>query len=76
MKKLPLLNMTYFWKGCVGLLAIILILDVVGLFDSIEAFLDDKYKHDLHFFLIVLPVVFGLGGLIHNYKIIIKKIYK
>ena len=76
MKKLPLLNMTYFWKGCVGLLAIVFILDVIGLFDSIEAFLDDKYKGDLHFYLIVLPVVFGLGGLIHNYKIIIKKIYK
>jgi len=76
MKKLPLLNMTYFWKGCVGLLAIIFILDVIGLFDSIEAFLDDKYKGGLQFYLIVLPVVFGLGGLIHNYKIIIKKIYK
>ena len=71
MKKLPLLNMTYFWKGCVGLLAIILILDVVGLFDSIEAFLDDKYMGGLHFYFIALPMVFLLGSLIDNFKRII-----
>ena len=76
MKKLPLLNMTYFWKGCVGLIAIMFILDAIGLFDSTDAFLADKYKGGLQFYLIVLPIVFGLGGLIHNYKIIIKKIYK
>ena len=74
MKKLPFINMTYFWKGCVGLIAIVFILDVIGLLDSIEAFLDDKYKGGLQFYLIVLPIVFGLGGLIHNFKIIIKKI--
>ena len=68
--------MTYFWKGCVGLLAIMFILDVIGLFDPIEAFLDDNYKGGLQFYLIVLPIVYGLGGLIHNFKIIIKKIYK
>ena len=68
--------MTYFWKGCVGLLAIVFILDVIGLFDSIEAFLDDKYTGGLQFFLIVLPMVFLLGSLIHNFKTIIKKIYK
>ena len=76
MKKLPFINMQYFWKGCVGLIAIVFILDVIGLFDSIEAFLDDKYKGGLQFFLIVLPMVFLLGSLIHNFKIIIKKIYK
>ena len=76
MKKLPFINMTYFWKGCVGLIAIVFILDVIGLFDSIEAFLDDKYKGGLQFFFIVLPMVFLLGILIHKVKIIIKKIYK
>ena len=59
MKKLPFINMTYFWKGCVGLIAIVFILDVIGLFDSIEAFLDDKYKGGLQFFLIVLLLSFN-----------------
>ena len=74
MKKLPFINMQYFWKGCVGLIVIMFILDAIGLLDSIEAFLDDKYKGGLQFYLIVLSIVFGLGGLIHNFKIIIKKI--
>ena len=76
MKKLPFINMTYFWKGFVGWIAIIFILDFIGLADFFEAFLDDKYKGGLQFYLIALPIVFGLGGLIHNFKIIIKKFYK
>ena len=76
MKKLPFINMQYFWKGFAGWIVIGFILDAIGLLDSIEAFLDDKYKGGLQFFLIVLPMVFLLGSLIHNFKIIIKKIYK
>jgi|TARA_B100001971_G_C17842147_1_gene359141 hypothetical protein len=76
MKKLPFINMQYFWKGCVGLIVIMFILDAIGLLDSIEAFLDDKYMGGLHFYFIALPMVFLLGSLIHNFKIIIKKIYK
>ncbi len=68
--------MQYFWKGCVGLIVIMFILDAIGLLDSIEAFLDDKYMGGLHFYFIALPMVFLLGSLIHNFKIIIKKIYK
>ena len=76
MKKMPFLNMTYFWKGCVGLIAIMFILDFIGLANSFEVFLQDKYKGGLQFYIIVLPIVFGLGGLIHNYKTIIKKFSK
>jgi|TARA_B100001964_G_scaffold199108_1_gene225212 hypothetical protein len=76
MKKLPFINMQYFWKGCVGWIVILFILDAIGLLDSIEPFLDDKYKGGLQFFLIGLPLTFLLGSLIHNFKTIIKKIYK
>ena len=68
--------MQYFWKGCVGWIVILFILDAIGLLDSIEPFLDDKYKGGLQFFLIGLPLTFLLGSLIHNFKTIIKKIYK
>ena len=72
MKKLPFINMTYFWKGCVGLIAIVFIEEAIGI-NFIGTFIDDNYKGGLQFYFIVLPIVFGLGGLIHNFKIIIKK---
>ena len=75
MKKLPLINMTYFWKGFAGFIAILLIEEAIG-FDFIEPFLEENYKEGLQFYFIALPMVFLLGSLIHNFKIIIKKIYK
>ena len=52
------------------------ILDFIGLANSFEVFLQDNYKGGLQFYIIVLPIVFGLGGLIHNFKTIIKKFSK
>tara|TARA_Y100000310_G_scaffold223508_1_gene225384 strand:- start:256 stop:483 length:228 start_codon:yes stop_codon:yes gene_type:complete len=75
MKKLPIINMTYFWKGFAGFIAILLIEEAIG-FDFIGTFIEDNYKGGLQFYFIALPLVFLLGGLIHNFKIIIKKIYK
>ena len=75
MKKLPFINMTYFWKGFAGFIAIIFIEEAIG-FDFIGTFIEDNYKGGLQFYFIALPMVFLLGSLIHNFKIIIKKIYK
>ena len=73
MKKLPFFNMQYFWKGFAGFIAIIFIEEAIG-FDFIGTFIEDNYKGGLQFYFIALPMVFLLGSLIHNCKIIIKKI--
>ena len=74
MKHLEIFNLQCFWKGCLGLIVVVLIEEAIGL-DFIGKFIDDNFKGSAHL-LIAIPVVFLLGNLIHNFKIIIKKVYK